>query len=83
MNHLTGRGRITQKLQKQLSVSYAQALKDGAPDVDKMKEAVMASLYHRMSTDDQPQHQYCPRGEDSWCKYQVESSQGIRDEDRT
>ena len=30
-HHLSGKGRITQKLQKQLSVSYGQALKDGAP----------------------------------------------------
>ena len=80
--HLSGKGRVTQKLQKQLSVSYGQALKDGAPDVHKMQRAVMASLFHRMSTDSNPQHQYCPEGGESWCRYQVETSQGIRDEDR-
>ena len=47
---LSGKGRVTQKLQKQLSVSYDQALKDGAPDMHKMQRAVMASLFHRMST---------------------------------
>ena len=81
-HHLSGKGRITQKLQKQLSVSYGQALKDGAPDVHCMQRAVMASLYHRMSTDANPQHQYCPAGDQSWCKYQVETSQGVLDKDR-
>ncbi|KAG8334762.1 hypothetical protein J6590_083474 [Homalodisca vitripennis] len=27
-------------------------------------------LRHRISTDDRPKHQLCPKGEDSWCKYQ-------------
>ena len=34
--HLSGKGRITQKLQKQLSVSYMHAIKDGAHDVNNM-----------------------------------------------
>ena len=74
--HLSGKGRITQK---QLSVSYMQELKDGAPDVNNMQHAVMATLYHRMSTDECSQHQFCPEGGDSWCRYQVETSQGVVD----
>ena len=56
-----------------------QALKDGAPDVNNMQRAVMATLYHRMSTDECPQHQFCPEGADSWCRYQMETSQGVVD----
>ena len=29
----------------------------------------MASLYHCYSTDDNPQHRYCPPGASSWCFY--------------
>ena len=81
-HHLSGKGRITQKLQKQLSISYSQALKDAAPDAQYMQRAVLATLYHRTSTDTHPQHQYCPEGNGSWCKYQVETSQGVLDKNR-
>lgn len=82
-HHLSGKGRVTKKLQKQLSVSYTQALKDNAPNVDKMQQAVMATLYHRMSTDDQPMHQFCPDGLSSWCRYKQESAQNLPDGSRT
>lgn len=41
------------------------------PDsVSDMKKAILASLYHKCSTDAKPQHEYCPAGADSWCGYQ-------------
>lgn len=40
---------------------------DSVPD---MKNAILATLYHKCSTDAKPQHQYCPAGADSWCAYQ-------------
>lgn len=36
-----------------------------------IKKAVMATYYHMISTNEQPQHQYCPSGADSWCAYRV------------
>ena len=77
--HLNRKGCITQK---QLSISYYQALKDAVPDVQYMQRAVLAILYHRMSTDTHPQHQYCPEGKGSWFKYQVETSQGVLEKNR-
>ena len=35
-----------------------------------MEKAIWAVFYHSVSTDNNPQHQYCPLGKDSWCKYQ-------------
>ena len=35
-----------------------------------MKKACWAVYKHSVSTDDDPQHQDCPPGADSWCKYQ-------------
>ena len=31
---------------------------------------LLASFYHKWSTDAKPQHKYCPAGADSWCGYQ-------------
>ena len=62
-------------------VNYGKAIRSNvAPDVktakdhkdavDKMKKAVMASLYHSiMLKDDKVRHQFCPSGDTSWCKF--------------
>ena len=64
---------------KKLQVNYGKAIRSNvAPDVktakdhkdavDKMKKAVMASLYHNiMLKDDKVRHQFCPSGDTSWC----------------
>ena len=66
---------------KKLQVNYGKAIrsnvvpdvktaKDHKDAVDKMKKAVMASLYHSiMLKDDQVRHQFCPSGDTSWCKF--------------
>ena len=66
---------------KKLQVNYGKAIRSNvAPDVktakdhkdavDKMKKAVMASLYHSiMLKDDKVRHQFCPSGDTSWCKF--------------
>ncbi|KAG8255287.1 hypothetical protein J6590_108642 [Homalodisca vitripennis] len=35
-----------------------------------MRKAVWAIYFHLLSTDNSPQHELCPKGESSWCKYQ-------------
>ena len=39
-------------------------------DVDKMRDAIWATLYHCSSTDENPEHHKCPAGSKSWCFYQ-------------
>ena len=34
-----------------------------------MREAILASFYHECSTDENPDHKYCPAGADSWCEW--------------
>lgn len=34
-----------------------------------MLKAVWATYFHKLSTDENPQHGLCPDGVDSWCKY--------------
>ncbi|XP_070174264.1 uncharacterized protein [Littorina saxatilis] len=48
---------------------YNRAIRSNK-DVCSMKKAIMASLYHCFSTDENPQHELCPAGESSWCFFQ-------------
>ncbi|GFT53318.1 uncharacterized protein TNCV_1423201 [Trichonephila clavipes] len=34
-----------------------------------MKRVIWAIYFHKLSTEDNPQHALCPHGEDSWCGY--------------
>ena len=49
---------------------YRKAIVDHPGDLDGMTTACWAVYYHYISTDEDPQHNFCPDGEDSWCKYQ-------------
>ena len=73
---ITGLGKVTAKLQKRMMNYYAKALRTNAPDVVAMKEGAYGSLMHMMSTDDNPQHTFCPPGEKSWCHYARETATG-------
>ncbi|XP_029165355.1 uncharacterized protein LOC114936347 [Nylanderia fulva] len=45
-----------------------------------MKKAIMTTYYHMCSTEENPQHQYCPLGAESWCKWRVAEATGKLDE---
>ncbi|XP_052130897.1 uncharacterized protein LOC113206150 isoform X2 [Frankliniella occidentalis] len=64
-----GEGTLTEVTMKKLQGYYHKAIVSNAPDVPKMKKAVLATLYHCTSTNQKPQHTYCPPGEESWCFY--------------
>jgi len=42
--------------------------------VEDMQRNVMATI---VSTDENPKHENCPAGEDSWCKFRVAESRGL------
>lgn len=65
-----GKGSLTQNLIKKLTDYYGQALRENA-DVKEMQRAVMATFYHVTSTDDDPHHDLCPPGPDSWCRHRA------------
>ena len=62
--------KLTAHIIAKLTNTYATNLKRGAPNVDDMRKCVLGGFFHMMSTDDNPQHKYCPEGEESWCAYQ-------------
>lgn len=73
---LGGRGRLTAGLVDKLALYYGRALKSHVGDVDAMQRAVMATYYHITSTDDRPNHTFCPTGEQSWCRHNAATAKG-------
>lgn len=64
------KGSLTDVTITKLQNFYRKAIKENAPDVDKMKSSILATLYHCMSSDEKPHHNKCPKGVASWCFYQ-------------
>ena len=68
---LGGRGKTLKKTAiVKFSSYYKSAIYANKNNVAEMKKAILASLYHSVSTDNKPQHMYCPVGPESWCFYQ-------------
>lgn len=67
---LGGKGKLTGKLIDELSIYYGLAIRRNHDSIEKMRNSIWATLYHKISTDENPQHEQCPPGEDSWCSWQ-------------
>lgn len=52
-----------------LSSYYGLAIRRNVDSLEDMKKAVMSTYHHMCSTDENPRHEYCPPGSDSWCKW--------------
>lgn len=65
-----GAGRLTDSEIDKLQTYYGLAIRRNIHNLADMKKAVWASFLHKASTDSYPQHQFCPKGPDSWCGYQ-------------
>ncbi|XP_076454221.1 uncharacterized protein LOC143289180 [Babylonia areolata] len=61
------RGALTIAACNILQSYYRNAIIQNLGNPGKMREAIWASYLHCCSTDDNPQHQNCPRGPDTWC----------------
>ena len=44
-----------------------------------MENAVMAIWHHTRSSDENPDHHFCPDGENSWCGFQRDLEKGTTD----
>lgn len=66
---LTGKGKLTDVLIKELTLHYGNAIRSN-DTVESMKNVIWATFHHKCSTDDVPQHDHCPSGPDSWCTWQ-------------
>ncbi|GFW94135.1 uncharacterized protein TNCV_1978751 [Trichonephila clavipes] len=48
---------------------YGSAIRRNHSSVQNMRQAIWAIFLHKLSTDEYPQHGFCPIGEDSWCGF--------------
>ncbi|GFW88645.1 uncharacterized protein TNCV_829141 [Trichonephila clavipes] len=67
--NILGRGRLTLKEVDSIQHYYGLAIRKNLSSVEDMKRAIWAIYFHKLSTEDNPQHALCPLGEDSWCGY--------------
>ncbi|XP_055871447.1 uncharacterized protein LOC129923623 [Biomphalaria glabrata] len=61
--------RLTKPKIEKITNYYSKALRQNAPDIQKMKLAVMGSFFHMMSSDLDHNHRLCPDGATSWCHF--------------
>ena len=64
-----GRGRLTSNRIDTLQNFYGKAIRDNKGDAKAMSKATHAILKHYSSTPEQPRHEDCPVGRNSWCSY--------------
>ena len=69
-------GQLLDDTIRHLQVYYGNAIRANFGQLERMTDACWAVMYHSPSTDENPRHYCCPRGEDSWCKYQRELARG-------
>lgn len=67
---LGGKGKLTGKVIDELSIFFGLAIRRNCYSVENMKSAIWATLYHKISSDDKPQHDRCPIEKYSWGSWQ-------------
>ncbi|XP_048512253.1 uncharacterized protein LOC125501155 [Athalia rosae] len=75
-----GPGKLTDKVINKLSLYYGLAIRRHPDSIEDMKNAIWATFYHNSSTNENPQHLYCPPGPESWCKWQNAAHEGTSEE---
>jgi len=71
---IKGKNRLTSSIIDTLQNYYGMAIRSNTDSLVNMVNAVLASLYHVASTDEDPNHDLCPSGQDTWCQYNKDSS---------
>ena len=66
---VAGRGRLTDGKIDILQNYYGLAIRENINSTSQMAAVIEAALYHVASTDENPQHHFCPDGQDSWFGY--------------
>jgi hypothetical protein len=76
---LGGKGRLTDKLIVKWTVYYGNAIRSNTHSLQSMREAVWATYCHMCSTDKEPLHMFCPKGVESWGRFQQHSANDDRE----
>ncbi|GFY20521.1 uncharacterized protein TNCV_211531 [Trichonephila clavipes] len=73
---LSGKNRLTEHEIDNLQSYYGSAIRRNHSSVQNMRQAIWAIFLHMLSTDEYPQHGFCPIGEDSWCGFKKAEASG-------
>ncbi|GFW26900.1 integrase catalytic domain-containing protein [Trichonephila clavipes] len=72
----SGKNRLTELEIDNLQSYYGSAIRRNHSSVQNMRQAIWAIFLHKLSTDEYPQHGFCPIGEDSWCGFKKAEASG-------
>ncbi|XP_018358960.1 PREDICTED: uncharacterized protein LOC108758473 [Trachymyrmex cornetzi] len=64
--NLGEKGKLNAKLIDELTIYYGLAIRRNPTSLDDMKNEIWATLFHKLSTDENPQHEKCSK---SWCNW--------------
>lgn len=67
---LGGKGKLTGKMIDKLTVYYGLAIRRNYDSAENMRTAIWATYNHYSSTNENPKHELCPAGAESWCEWQ-------------
>ena len=74
-----GRGRLTQNAIRKLQIYFTRAIHRHSTASD-MRDDILSGLRHCFSTDARPDHDSCPKGEDSRCFFQKAKARKLQPE---
>ncbi|GBM39164.1 hypothetical protein AVEN_208343-1 [Araneus ventricosus] len=72
----SGKNRLTDSQIDKIQNYYDLAIRRNLNSVHAMRQAVRAIFMHKLSTDENPQHGFCPIGEDSSCGFKRAEATG-------
>ena len=70
VKNLGGAGKLTDKMIDRLQNYYGIAVRSNKGNLEAMKKAIYAVIFHVASSKENLWHDHCPSGESSWCAYQ-------------
>ena len=73
---LGGKGKLNDKMIDHLKNYYGVAVRSNKGDLEGMKLAILAGLFHCASPEGKEYHTYCPDGLYSWCKFKSDMAKG-------
>ena len=69
---VAGRGRLTDKLIDKMQNHYSNTIRQNKGNLQGIKDSIKAIQSHMIINESLPlekQHQYFPKGENSWCRF--------------
>ena len=77
---IAGQGRLTDKVMNKMQCYFGMAIRSNTSSLFLMKKGVGAVLFHCSTADSSAtRHMYCPRDENTWCRYWKAVNRGVGD----